>query len=138
MAAMDPRRPAATPETATWWEGIAAGELRLQHCSDCARHYFPPRSFCPRCGGRHVEWRKASGRATLYSFVVSHHPTPGFEPPFVIAVVELEEGPRMMTNLVDAPVDPAALPIGMPLEVTFVPLGEGKALPHFRPRGANA
>jgi uncharacterized OB-fold protein len=77
------------------------GELRLQKCATCSHVYFPPRPFCPQCSSRDVGVVRASGRATLYSYVIHHRPAPGFAPPYSIAVVQLEEGPRMMTNIVD-------------------------------------
>ena len=87
--------PVPTPETQPFWDGCAAGELRIQRCADCGRPYFYPRPVCPACGSRNVEWFTASGRATLYSYVINHRPAPGFEDdaPYAIAVVELDEGP---------------------------------------------
>jgi uncharacterized OB-fold protein len=131
-------RPQPTPETQHFWDGTRAGELRLQRCAApgavCAgKPYFPPRPFCPRCGGRQVEVFAASGRARLYSYVIHHRPAPGFTPPYAIAVVELEEGPRMMTNIVDCPQTPEALVLDMPLEVAFTPLDDDITLPLFRP-----
>ena len=84
--------PVPTPETQPFWDGCAAGELRIQRCADCGRPYFYPRPVCPACGSRNVEWFTASGRATLYSYVINHRPAPGFEDdaPYAIAVVELD------------------------------------------------
>jgi uncharacterized OB-fold protein len=76
---------------------------------------------------------KASGKATLYSYVIHHRPVPGFTPPYAIAVVELEEGPRMMSNIVDCPQTPEALELDMRLEVTFQKLDDAISLPLFRP-----
>ncbi len=125
--------PQATPETAHFWAGAREGELRLQRCDDCGHVYFPPRPFCPSCGSRSVRVFAASGRATLHSYVINHRPAPGFEAPYAIAVVELAEGPRMMTNIVDCPQTPEALVLDMALEVVFTPAGEDLCLPHFRP-----
>ena len=125
--------PEPTPETQHFWRGTREGELRLQRCRDCAVPYFPPRPSCPRCSSRSVEVFAASGRARLYSYVISHRPAPGFEPPYAVAVVELEEGPRMMTNLVDTPQTPEALVLDMPLEVVFERVSEEISLPLFRP-----
>ena len=86
--------PKPTPDTRHYWEGAARGELLVQECESCATTYFPPRPFCPTCAARRVRIRKASGRATLYSYVINHRPHPGFDGPFAIAVVQLEEGPR--------------------------------------------
>ena len=97
--------PVPTPETQPFWDGCAAGELRLQRCLDCGKPYFYPRPACPACGSPNVEWFTASGDATLYSYVISHRPARGFEDdgPYAIAVVELAEGPRMMTSLAGVP-----------------------------------
>ena len=129
-------RPVPTPETREFWDGARAGELRLQRCRACKRAYFPPRPFCPHCASRDVETFRASGRATLYSYVIHHRPAPGFTPPYAIAVVALEEGPRMMTSLVDVAQTPEALVLDMPLEVAFLPPDGEIALPVFRPAGA--
>ncbi len=129
--------PAITPETRHFWEGTQAGELRLQKCDDCQHVYFPPRPFCPRCSSRSVQVVRASGRATLRSYVINHRPAPGFEAPYSIAVVQLEEGPRMMSNIVEVEQTPQALQLDMPLEVVFERLSDDLNLPLFRPaRGA--
>lgn len=127
--------PVPSPETAHFWEGTRAGELRLQQCSDdsCGRTYFPPRPFCPTCGSRDVEVVVASGRATLASYVISHLPAPGFEPPYAIALVDLAEGPRMMTNIVDCEQTPEALVLDMPLTVTYAQVSDDITLPLFAP-----
>ncbi|MFN0178200.1 MAG: Zn-ribbon domain-containing OB-fold protein [Gemmatimonadales bacterium] len=125
--------PAITPETRHFWEGARAGELRLQRCDACAHVYFPPRPFCPQCGGRSVSVVRASGRATLYSYVIHHRAAPGFTPPYSIAVVQLEEGPRMMTNIVEVAQTPEALQLDMPLEVSFQRMTDEIHLPLFRP-----
>jgi hypothetical protein len=126
-------RPQPTPETAHFWEGTRAGELRLQKCHDCAKVYFPPRPFCPQCSSRNVGIHRASGKASLHSYVIHHRKVPGFTPPYAIAVVELAEGPRMMTNIVDCPQTPEALVLDMPLEVTFLKMDDEITLPLFRP-----
>ena len=125
--------PTITPETEHFWEGTRGGKLRLQRCSDCRHTYFPPRPFCPRCASRNVTVVEASGRAKLHSYVIHHRPAPGFTPPYAIAVVELDEGPRMMTNIVGCPQTPEALVLDMPLEVAFSRQTEEITLPLFRP-----
>ncbi|PKQ04725.1 MAG: DNA-binding protein [Alphaproteobacteria bacterium HGW-Alphaproteobacteria-11] len=126
--------PLPTPETRHFWEGTRDGELRLQRCTACKESYFPPRPFCPACGSRAVEVYKASGKATLYSYIVNHRPRPDFgTEPHSIAVVTLAEGPRMMTNIVDCPQTPEALTLDMPLEVTFEKASDEISLPKFRP-----
>jgi hypothetical protein len=126
--------PEPTPETRHFWEGCKAGELRLQRCTDCGHSYFPPRAFCPKCASRDVEVYAASGKATLYSYVINHRPRPdmGAEP-HSIAVVELAEGPRMMTNIVGCPQTPEALQLDMPVQVTFQKESDDISLPMFEP-----
>jgi uncharacterized OB-fold protein len=80
-----------------------------------------------------VSWFRASGRGTLYSYVIHHRPVPGFTPPYSIAVVQLEEGPRMMTNIVNCPQTPEAIELDMPVEVVFTRIAEGVLLPQFQP-----
>jgi uncharacterized OB-fold protein len=129
--------PVPTPETQPYWDGAAAGELRIQRCADCGEAYFYPRPICPSCGSFNVEWFTASGDATLYSYVINHRPAPGFEDeaPYAIAVVQLAEGPRMMTSLVGVPATPEALVLDMPLRVTFEQRGD-VSLPVFTPASA--
>src|ERR1700730_5156052 len=129
--------PVPTPETQPFWDGCAEGVLRIQRCADCGRPYFYPRPVCPACASRNVAWFTASGRATLYSYVINHRPAPGFEDetPYAIAVVELEEGPRMMTNIVGLPATPEALQLDMPLQVRFERRGD-VSLPVFGPAEA--
>ena len=128
-------KPQPTPETRHFWDGNKAGELRLQRCGACGYAYFPPRPFCPQCASRDVGVFAASGKASLYSYVISHRPAPGFSPPYSIAVVQLEEGPRMMTNIVGCPQTPEALRLDMPLQVTFEKLDDDITLALFAPAG---
>ena len=127
--------PKPTPETRHFWDGTAVGELRLQRCRSCDQTYFPPQPFCPRCASDDVEVVRASGRGSLYSYVITHRAAPGFEAPYVIAEVELEEGPRMLSNLVGIDPDPELLVLDLPLEVTFEAFDD-ITLPQFRPRSA--
>lgn len=135
----EPRKPLPhpTPETQPFWDGTKAGELRLQRCDDCSNVYFPPRPFCPKCASRAVTWFAASGKGKLHSYVINHRPAPGFESdaPYSIAVVELDEGPRMMTNIVGVEQTPEALVVDMPLEVSFEAASDAISLPKFRPAG---
>ncbi|QYC41554.1 drug efflux system protein MdtG [Nonomuraea coxensis DSM 45129] len=128
--------PVPIPETLPFWEGAANGELRVQRCTSCERHYFYPRPFCPACGSADVEWTTVSGAARLLSYVINHRPLPPFDPatPVVVALVELAEGPRLMTNIVGVPPEPEHLELDMPLQVCFVERGE-HTLPVFAPAG---
>ena len=118
-------QPLVTTVSKPFWDGAAEGELRIQRCRPCARHYFYPRSFCPRCHSDDVEWTKVSGRATLRSFVVNQRPLPGLEELSpVIAIVELDEGPTMLSNIVALEGDPRELSLGAHLEVAFETRGD--------------
>ena len=126
-------RPQPTPETQHFWDGTRAGELRLQRCDTCKHAYFPPRPFCPACASSAVSVFVASGRATLASYVINYRPHPAWDEPYSIAIVELEEGPRMMSNVVGCPQTPEALRLDMSLQVTFEALDEEISLPLFTP-----
>jgi uncharacterized protein len=128
--------PKPTPETAHYWGAARDGRLALQKCKSCAHVYFPPRPFCPTCSSRDISVVDATGRATLYSYVINHRAAPGFPAPYAIAVVELEEGARMMTNIVNLPQTPEALVLDMPLKVAFQKLTEEITAPVFEPAGA--
>ncbi len=126
--------PQPTPASQPFWDGTRAGELRLQLCAGCARHVLYPRPRCPHCHSDRLNWVRASGRGRLYSYNISHLAAPGWEgeTPYVIAVVELEEGPRMLSGLVGVAAKPELLPLDLPLEVVFEKRGE-QVLPMFRP-----
>lgn len=130
--------PTIYPETRFYWDGAKAGKLLLNACTPCGgKAYFPPRPFCPTCGSRDVTVTEASGRGTLHSYIINHLPAPGYEPPFTVAVVMLEEGVKMVSNILDCPADPEALILDMPLEVTFEQRGD-VAVPQFRPAKGGA
>jgi hypothetical protein len=126
-----------SPETKPFWDAAQLGELHIQRCQTCGRHYFYPRPFCPNCFSDDVHWERVSGRATLHSYVINHRPVPGWEGdvPYAIALVELEEGPRMATSIVGIPNTPKDLVLDMALEVCFEEQG-GMMIPKFRPVGS--
>jgi uncharacterized OB-fold protein len=130
--------PVPTPETQPYWDGLKAHELRIQRCLDCGQAYFYPRPFCPHCFSDKVEWFKASGKAKLHTYEVIHRAPPAFaaDAPYVLAVVELEEGPRMLTNIVGGGTEPAGLKIDMPLQIRFDDVSSDITLPKFGPAGA--
>src|SRR5439155_21936254 len=108
-------RPAITQDNAFFFEGARDGKLLIQRCASCGRLRHPPRPMCPHC--RSLEWDtvEASGRGTVYSFVVNHHPqVPAFDYPLVVALVELEEGTRLVSNVVGC--EPGDVRVGMPVE----------------------
>ncbi len=125
--------PERTPETEAFWEATAAGHLVLARCDDCGTVIWYPKTYCPACGGLSVSWTDASGRGTVYSFSVVHRAPGAFRDavPFVVAYVELEEGPRVLTNIVGC--DPDTVSIGQPVRVVFCDTGEGSALYRFEP-----
>jgi uncharacterized OB-fold protein len=110
-----------TPEAAPYWEGIDRGELVIPRCRQCGHWFFYPRLHCPSCGSADIAWEVASGRGTLYSYVINRLPAPGWEDraPYVIAIVELAEGPRMLTNIFDVDPVPEQLPLGLTLRAAF-------------------
>jgi uncharacterized OB-fold protein len=130
--------PVPTPETKPFWDAARRHQLVLPFCRPCGAFFFYPRAACPRCLSPDLDWRPVSGRGTLHTFTIVQRGQKGFplSTPYVLAVVELAEGPRMMTNLVDVEPDPAKLRIGMPVEVTFADATPEVGLPHFRPAGA--
>ena len=125
--------PKPTPESRPFFDALKERRLLIQRCGDCGHAYYYPRPFCPSCLSPNVEWEEASGRGRLYSFVINHRAAPGFVAPYIIAVVELDEGPRMMTNLVGVEPDPELVHCEMPVEIVFEDVDEDFTLPRFRP-----
>jgi hypothetical protein len=128
--------PPVNPETKPFWDATAEGRLLLKRCLDCGSVIWYPRAFCPECAGMRTEWFPASGRGHVYSYTVNHRTEGAYAgaAPLVLAYVELDEGPRVMTNIVGAA--EAELDVGLPVEVVFHDTGEGTALPRFRPAGS--
>jgi uncharacterized OB-fold protein len=121
-------------DTDEFWEGCREGVLRVRHCNACGAFHFYPRPFCPQCWSTDVEWVAATGRARLYTYSIVHSndlpPWPE-RVPYVAAVVELDEGPRMMTNVEGCAFDDLA--IGMPLVVDFKDITDDTTVAVFRP-----
>ena len=125
-----PPAPTAERDTAHFWEGVSNGELRLQRCSGCGALRHPPGPMCPSC--QSLEWTTivATGQGTVYSAIVPRYPElPGFEYPYVVALIELAEGPRMVANVRDSA--PNEVHIGDPVELFFEAHGDFN-LPQFR------
>ena len=126
-------RPAINRDNAFFWEGVEAGELRIQRCTKCNALRHPPGPACPQCGSLEWDTVTSRGRGTVYSHVQPHYPpVPSFEYPYVVALIELDEGVRFVSNIVD--IAPEAVEIGMPVEVTFTKVDEELTLPLFKPR----
>ncbi|OBH28157.1 nucleic acid-binding protein [Mycobacterium sp. E342] len=124
--------PAITKDTEFFWNGLRDNKLLIQRCGGCGRLRHPPRPMCPHC--RSLDWGtvKSSGRGTVYSYVMPHEPKfPFFEYPYVVALVELEEGVRLVSNLTD--IDPADVRTGMPVEVYYQGFDNDLVLHQFRP-----
>lgn len=120
-----------------FWEGTARGELLIQQCQDCKHKMYPPRVYCTNCLSSSLGWMKASGKGKVYTYsVVYDYPPPRIakflSPPYCLALVDLEEGIRMLTNIVGCP--PEEVTCDMEVEVTFHNAGDGVVLPWFKPR----
>ena len=128
--------PSPQGESDYYWQKAKEHELWLRKCDDCGQPYFYPRDISPCCFSKNTSWIQASGNATLYTYgIVQRAPHPGFrdDVPFVTAIVELEEGPRMATNIVIDEPSEDNLKVGMALQVTFEDITDEIALPKFRP-----
>ena len=139
---MEPDRPLPqpiTPEARPYWDGLKEGKLMLPKCGACGHAFFYPRVVCPACQSRTITWIQATGKGRLHSFGIAHQSfNKAFKvaPPDVLAMVELEEGPRMLSNLIDVKADPAVVKCDMPVEVVFHKLSDEVTIPLFRPAGA--
>lgn len=126
-------RPLPQPSevTAPFWEAATRRQLIHPRCAECGRAFFPPHLACPHCRSMRWSWDESAGRGEIYSFSVVHRaPQPGFDPPYVIAVVDLDEGFELMTNIVQ--VSPAAVRIGQRVRVSWLEAGD-MTLPVFAP-----
>jgi uncharacterized OB-fold protein len=125
--------PTPDDDSQAFWDAAREQKLLIKRCRACGKAHYYPRPFCPHCWSSEVEWEQASGRATLYTYSVIHSndlPPFGERVPYVAAVVDLEEGPRAMSNVVDTDFD--LLEVGMALEVTFRPISDDFTIPVFR------
>jgi uncharacterized protein len=125
--------PDRSPETAEFWNATSEGRLVLPRCDACGVFIWYPRTWCPSCGSGSVTWTEVSGEGTIYSYTVVHRGVGPFRDaaPFVVAYVELKEGPRVLTNIVGS--DPDRVSIGQTVSVVFSDTGEGSALYRFEP-----
>ncbi|WP_395111357.1 Zn-ribbon domain-containing OB-fold protein [Actinomadura sp. SCN-SB] len=124
--------PAPSPQTEPYWAACGRGELALQRCGGCARFVHFPEARCPFCGGTDLAYTKVGGRGTVHTFSVIHRSfLPGFEPPYVIAWIDLPEGARVFGDVTGCPHE--AVRVGMPVEVHFAELDGFGPIPHWRP-----
>ena len=127
--------PIVTPDAAFFWEGAKRHELLAQCCASCGDLQHPPRPMCPRCHSVQREPVRLSGRGQVYSWIIPRHPPPvGFAQPPIVALIQLEEGIRLLSNVVG--VADGQMLLGMEVEVQFEPTAGGYAVPVFRPRTA--
>jgi uncharacterized OB-fold protein len=125
-------RPSLTQDNAFFFEGAREGKLLIQRCSECGTLRHPPRPACPNCRSFQWDTQQASGRGTIYSYVVNHHPqVPAFDYPLIVALVELEEGTRLVANV--SHMTPETVAIGMPVVAEFEAFDDELSLPVFRP-----
>lgn len=131
---LQPPRPRPTDQSADFWAATAEGRFLIQRCADCSEATFYPRVNCPSCGATDLANVDASGRGTVFTYTIARRPTHASfaeAGPYVIAIVELDEGPRVTTNIIGC--EPAEVTIGMPVEVVFGDVVDGIALPYFAP-----
>ncbi|MGQ0501869.1 MAG: Zn-ribbon domain-containing OB-fold protein [Panacagrimonas sp.] len=128
--------PTIDPESAPYWDALRQHKLILKHCRDCSRHHFYPRELCPHCGSDALDWAPASGAGSIYSYTVARRPAgPAFKAdcPYVVAIIDLDEGARMMSNIVTADVE--SVHIGQRVQLEFDDVTPEVTLPKFRPVG---
>ena len=126
--------PTIVGETRPYWESCRRGQLVIQQCALCREYQFYPRGICAHCWSEDVQWVAATGRGTVWTYTVTYqNRTPGFaeDVPYVLALVELEEGVRLFTNIVEC--NPQEVRIGLPVEVTFVRANDRVTVPYFKP-----
>lgn len=127
-----PLRPSMSPDTEFFWNGLRERRLLIQRCSSCGILRHPPRPMCPHCLS--IEWDtiESTGRGTVHSFVMPQHPQfPFMDYPYIVALIDLAEGVRLVSNLID--IEPENAWIDMPVEVSFTEFDDGFALHQFRP-----
>jgi uncharacterized OB-fold protein len=131
--------PAPDHDSLPFWEGCRSHRLLVQRCEDCGRPRFPPGPRCPHCRSPRARWDESRGRGTVYSWIVVEHPVPpdvyGADVPYVVALVDLDEGVRMATNIVGC--DPYGVTAGMVVQVRFDDVADGISLPRFAPVAAS-
>ena len=126
--------PTPRPETAAWWASCRDHKLMIQHCSQCGAFQFYPRIVCSSCLSEAVKWVQSAGRGKVETFTICRLPVAeayAADVPYVVALIQLEEGPTMMSNIVEC--DPESVVAGMPLEVIFATWSDEITVPQFRP-----
>ncbi|MCM3740037.1 Zn-ribbon domain-containing OB-fold protein [Oceanobacillus luteolus] len=129
-------KPVYDEESKPFWEGLNNDELLIQQCRSCHKNIFYPRSFCPNCFSEEIQWKKASGKGKIYSYTVVHHAFGPFkeETPFIVGIVELDEGVRMLTRIIG---ERNQVQIDKEVTVVFQRISEDFTLPYFMLSNAN-
>jgi uncharacterized OB-fold protein len=125
--------PVPSQESQPYWDGLRERKLMMPRCDDCQHHWFPPSLLCPRCNSDRWTWTTMSGRGRIFSYVIYHrvyHPGFAQDVPYAVAVIELDEGPRMYSNVVG--IEPEKLSCDMRVEVVYEPITETVTLPKFK------
>ena len=128
--------PTAVGEEAMWFEHCREHRLMIQRCELCGHHQFPPRSVCVECLDPEPEWVEVAGEGTVFTFTVQHREAAGFsgQAPYVIAMIQLAEGPRLLSRVV---AEPDSVAIGMPVETRWANIAEDWTVPVFVPAGGH-
>ena len=129
--------PVPSDESKPYWAGLKEHKLLMPKCDDCGKYWFPPTQHCTHCSSKNWKWTQVSGRGKVFSFVVYHrvyHPGFADEVPYAVAVIALDEGPRMLSNISRCPVE--KIVCDMPVEIDYVDITEDATIPKFRPVGA--
>lgn len=134
MAEYNKPIPIPSPEAQPYWDGLRDSKLLMPRCDACGKSWFPPSLLCPHCNARKWTWTPTSGRGRIFSYVVYHrvyHPGFADEVPYAVAVIELDEGPRMISNVIG--IAPDKLACDMRVEIVYQPITETITLPKFKP-----
>jgi hypothetical protein len=126
--------PVSSDESRPYWAGMKEHKLMMPRCDDCGKAWFPPTQFCTHCSSRNWKWSQMSGRGKVFSYVVYHrvyHPGFAGEVPYAVAVIALEEGPRMLSNVTGIAVED--ITCDMPVEIVFDDITDEATIPKFRP-----
>jgi uncharacterized OB-fold protein len=136
MAEYNKPLPKPDPVTKPYWDSVKAHAMQIQKCNDTDQYFFYPRGISPFTGSTNISWEEVSGRGEIYAFTIlptQRSAWPGFEAPYVVAMVELEEGPKLMTNIVNVEADPEHISVGMPVKVFYDDVTDEITLPKFEP-----
>jgi hypothetical protein len=136
MAEYNKPLPKPDPVTKPYWDSLKEHAMKIQKCNDTGKFFFYPRGISPFTGSTNISWEAVSGRGEIYALTIiptQRSAWPGFEAPYVVAMVELEEGAKLMTNIVNVEADPEHVKVGMPVKVVYDDVTDEITLPKFEP-----